>query len=45
MAITHEALTELLEKAFPNGDITCTPLANDNDHWKVIPNEITELER
>lgn len=35
MPITKENLQELLEGHFPDGNITLTDLAGDNDHWEA----------
>ena len=35
MAMTQETLTELLEAAFPDAEITLTALVEDNNHWQA----------
>lgn len=36
MTILENELYEVLQKAFPKAQITCTALKNDDNHWEVL---------
>lgn len=35
MPITEQELTNAVQTAFPDAQVTCKDLAGDNDHWQV----------
>ena len=36
MAMPATDIEKLIREAFPDADITITPLADDNDHWAAM---------
>ena len=36
MGMTATEIDKLIRDAFPDADVTITPLADDNDHWAAM---------